>query len=271
MGKHVKKEYSVQCVEHALDLLELYKGGNTELGVTALSRMMKLPKNKVFRLLSTLKSWNYIEQNQQTENYRLGFKTIELRQSYVRHMKRFDSVRTLLEYLGGECNETVCYSVLDRYNVLTLDIIDSAQVFRASPQVGASLPAHCTAAGKVMLSQLADDEREKYLSSQKFERFTPRTIVEVPRLRKELQDATLRGYAVARDEMSEGMSSVASIIRDHTEGYIGAVSLVLPTARLTEERLAEKFIPLLLGVTARISGKLGYCSVGSRGQVPAYH
>ena len=101
MGKPGNNQYSVQCVEHALDLLELYHGNHAELGVSTLSRMMMLSRNKVFRLLSTLKSRNYIEQNTHTEKYRLGAKTLELRQSFVRHMRRFDSVRSLLKIMAG--------------------------------------------------------------------------------------------------------------------------------------------------------------------------
>lgn len=260
MGKNGKNDYSVQCVEHALDLLELYNGNQAEFGVSTLSRMMMLSGNKVFRLLSTLKSRNYIEQNTQTENYRLGAKTLELRQSFVRHMKRLDSVRSLLEVMAEECNETVCYTVLDNFNVLTLDKIESRHVYRASPEVGNMLPSYCTAAGKIMLAHLADTVQDHYLSTQRFERYTHQTITDIDLLRKELRESARKGYAVARDELNQGMSSVASVIRDHTLRTVGAVTLVCPSVRLTEERLSGQIVPLLLGITAGISGRLGYWS-----------
>ena len=260
MGKPGNNQYSVQCVEHALDLLELYHGNHAELGVSTLSRMMMLSRNKVFRLLSTLKSRNYIEQNTHTEKYRLGAKTLELRQSFVRHMRRFDSVRSLLKIMAGECNETVCYTVLDNGNVLTLDKIESRHVYRAAPEVGKLLPSYCTAAGKIMLAQLAVAVQEHYLSTQRFERYTLQTITDIDLVRSELRESARKGYAVARDELCQGMSSVASVIRDHTLGTVGAVTLVCPSVRLTEERLSGQIVPLLLGITAGISGRLGYWS-----------
>lgn len=264
MGKHGKNEYAVQCVEHALDLLELYRGNHAEFGVSTLSRMMRLPKNKVFRLLSTLESRNYIEQNTHTENYRLGAKTLELRQSFVRHMKRLDSLRNLLEIMAGESNETVCYTVLDNGHVLTLEKIESRHVYRASPEVGKMLPAYCTAAGKILLANLDDTARERYLSTQRYERYTCQTIMDSDCLRRELRDAARNGYAVARDELNQGMSSVAGVIRDHTLRTVGAVTLVCPSSRLTEERLSGQIVPLLLTITAGISGRLGYwaCDYG---------
>jgi DNA-binding IclR family transcriptional regulator len=260
MGKHGKNEYSVQCVEHALDLLELYLGSHAELGVSALSRMMLLPKNKVFRLLTTLKSRDYIEQNQYTENYRLGARTLELRQSFVRHMNRSDSVRTLLESMAAACNETVCYTVLDNGSVLSLDKFESRHIYRASPEVGKMLPAYCTAAGKIMLAHLDDTAQNHYLSTQCFERYTLQTITDIDCLRRELRESARKGYAVARDELNQGMSSVASVIRDHTLRAVGAVTLICPSVRLTEERLSGQIVPLLLGITAGISGRLGYWS-----------
>lgn len=259
MSKNGKSTYAIQSVEHAFDLLEQFRGQDAEFGVTDLSRRMKLSKNKIFRLLSTLKSRNYIEQDQQTENYRLGFKAVELRQPVVRRLKPFSCVRPMLEAMAKECNETVCYSVLDNFDVVTIDKYDCAHALRASTQIGELSPSYCTAAGKAMLAHMADDVLEEYFSCRQFEQYTPYTITNSVQLRKQLQEIALRGYAVASEEMYMGMSSVGAVIRDHTLRTVGAVTLVGPSERLKGAKLTERLIPLLLTVTADISGKLG-CS-----------
>src|SRR2546425_11462931 len=66
-----KANYVIQSVSHALDVLEQFAGDAEELGVTELSKRLRLHKNNVFRLLATLESRGYIEQNRATENYRL--------------------------------------------------------------------------------------------------------------------------------------------------------------------------------------------------------
>lgn len=262
MDKHSKKEYSVQCVENALDLLEMFNGKEIEFGVSALSRRLNLPKNKVFRILSTLKARNYIEQNQHTENYRLGWRTVELRHAFVRHMKRFDSARPLMEAFSRECNETVCYSVLDKFSVITLDKVDCAHVYQVSPQVGALSPSYCTAAGKALMSMMPDEDLDSFFSCQKLKQYTPFTITDRTKLREQLQEISSCGYAVARDEMLLGMSSIGTVIRDHTFKTVGAVSVVAPSERLSNERLSGELIPQLLDVAAGISGKLGFYSSG---------
>jgi IclR family KDG regulon transcriptional repressor len=259
MSKQDKKAYAIQSVNNAFDLLEQFHGNDVEFGVSDLSRRMNLTKNNIFRLLSTLKSRDFIEQNQQTEKYRLGFKNIELRRSVVRHLKRFDYSRPILEAMARECNETVCYSVFDNFDVITMDAIECDHPLRVSPRIGVLLPSYCTAAGKVMLAGLADDELGKYLTCCQFVQRTPSTVTDSVQLRKQLQQIVRDGYAVEREESDVGVSSVGTVIRDYTHRTVGAVTLVGPSERLSDDRLNEQLIPLLLEVAAKISCKLGSC------------
>ena len=72
MVRREKSNYVIQSVSHALDVLEQFNGKVDEIGVTELSKRLKLHKNNVFRLLATLEARGYIEQNKLSENYRLG-------------------------------------------------------------------------------------------------------------------------------------------------------------------------------------------------------
>src|ERR1035437_2636071 len=78
-----KTNYVIQSVSHALDVLEQFTGEADELGVTELSKRLKLHKNNVFRLLATLEARGYIEQNKTTENYRLSIRCLRLGQRFV--------------------------------------------------------------------------------------------------------------------------------------------------------------------------------------------
>ena len=110
-----------------------------------------------------------------------------------------------------------------------------------------------------MLATMSDDVLEKYFYCRQYEQYTPFTITDTAQLRRQLREVAVRGYAIARDEMNLGMSSVGTVIRDYTLKTVGAVSLIGPSQRLRDTRLTEQLVPLLLGVAAGISGKLGYC------------
>ena len=83
MVRKEKSNYIIKTVVHALEVLEQFHDSVDELGVTELSRRLNLHKNNVFRLLVTLASRNYIEQNKLTENYRLGLKNLQLGQAVI--------------------------------------------------------------------------------------------------------------------------------------------------------------------------------------------
>ena len=87
----------------ALDLLEQFHDDVDELGVTELSKRLKLHKNNVFRLLATLESRGYIEQNKATENYRLGLKALELGQTFIKQMGLLRQAKPILEKIVEDC------------------------------------------------------------------------------------------------------------------------------------------------------------------------
>ena len=96
MVRRDKTNYVIQSVAHSLDVLEQFFGEVDELGVTELSKRLKLHKNNVFRLLATLEARGYIEQNKSSENYRLGIKCLHLGRRYIHHMGLVRQARPIL-------------------------------------------------------------------------------------------------------------------------------------------------------------------------------
>src|SRR3989441_11297263 len=120
-----KSNYIIQSVSHSLDVLEQFSGEAEELGVTELSKRLKLHKNNVFRLLATLESRGYIEQNRTTENYRLGIRCLQLGQSYVQHMGLLRQARPIIVELVRVARETADLAVLGRGAVVPVEVSDA--------------------------------------------------------------------------------------------------------------------------------------------------
>jgi IclR family KDG regulon transcriptional repressor len=257
MGKKEKSEYIIQAVSHALDLLEQFHDDVDELGVTELSKRLKLHKNNVFRLLATLESRGYIEQNRVTENYRLGLKTLELGQTFIKQMGLLRQSRPVLERLVRECNETTYVAILKESSIVYLDVVETDLTVRVVPRVGARLPAYCTAAGKVQFAFMAEEELDNYLPRE-LKRYTPNTITDRDELRKQLHQIADQGYAVDNEELDVGVRCVGAPIRDYTRRIIGAVSISGPSMRFSDERLEKELVPLVQKAAEEISTKLGY-------------
>jgi DNA-binding IclR family transcriptional regulator len=258
MAKKEKSEYIIQAVDHALDLLEQFQGDVDELGVTELSKRLKLHKNNVFRLLATLESRSYIEQNRVTENYRLGLKTLELGQTFIKQMGLLRQSRPVLEALVKECNETTYVAILKDFHIVYLDTVETDLTVRVVPRVGSRLPAYCTAAGKVQLAYMTDEELDNYIPSKELKRYTPNTISDKEQLKKHLAKVAEQGYAVDNEELDNGVRCVSAPIRDYTRRIIGAVSISGPSMRFSDERVEKELIPLVKRAAEEISSKLGY-------------
>ena len=258
MVRREKSNYMIQSVSHALDVLEQFNANADEIGVTELSKRLKLHKNNVFRLLATLESRNYIEQNRVTENYRLGLKTLELGQTFIKQMGLLRQSRPVLESLVGECNETTYVAILKDFHIIYLDVVETDLTVRVVPRVGARLPAYCTAAGNVQIAYMTDEELTNYLPSKEMKRYTPNTIIDREELKKNLAQVAQQGYAIDNEELDVGVKCVGAPIRDYTRRIIGAVSISGPSMRFTDERLEKELIPLVLRASEEISTKLGY-------------
>jgi IclR family KDG regulon transcriptional repressor len=238
--------------------LEQFSDDVDELGVTELSKRLKLHKNNVFRLLATLESRNYIEQNKVTENYRLGLKTLELGQTFIKQMGLLRQARPVLERLVKECNETTYVAILKELQIVYLDVVETDLTVRVVPRVGAQLPAYCTAAGKVQIAYLTEGELENFMPAKGLKRFTPNTITDRNELRKQLKIIAEQGYAIDDEELDIGVRCIGAPIRDYTRRIIGAVSISGPSMRLTEERMEKELIPIVKKAAEEISTKLGY-------------
>ncbi len=258
MARKEKSEYIIQAVSHALDLLEQFHDDVDELGVTELSKRLKLHKNNVFRLLATLESRGYIEQNKATENYRLGLKALELGQTFIKQMGLLRQAKPILEKMVSDCNETCYVAIFKEGHVVYLDMVETDMTVRVVSRVGSRLPAYCTASGKVHLAFMSEDEVHEILPEENFKTFTDTTVPNRTALKKELATIAEQGYSIDNEELDLGVHCVAAPIRDYTRRIVGAISISGPSMRLGEDRLAKELVPLVLAAAKELSTRLGY-------------
>jgi DNA-binding IclR family transcriptional regulator len=252
-----KSNYIIQSVAHALDVLEQFSGDAEELGVTELSKRLKLHKNNVFRLLATLESRGYIEQNRATENYRLGIRCLQLGQSYVQHMGLLRQARPIMVELVRQVRETAYVAVLRRTAIVPVEVIEADRAVRIVSQLGEALPLHCTAAGKAYLAFEPEDDQRALLPDG-LPRHTERTVTDRQALLQQLRTVAATGYAVDLGEHVEDIRAVAVPVRDYARSVVGTLAVAAPASRLTTERIEKEVAPLVLKAGRELSNRLGF-------------
>ncbi len=257
MVRRDKSNYIIQSVSHALDVLEEFRGDVDELGVTELSKKLKLHKNNVFRILATLQSRNYIEQNKANENYRLGIKCLELGQTFIEQRGMLKQAKPILQELAEKSGETAYVSILRANDVVYLDSVEASTTVRVVSRLGLHMPIHATAAGKAILAYESEEEIRTRFNREML-RYTPNTLATIDDLLKNLKVARERGYAADLEEFEEGLRCIAAPIRDYTRKVIGALSISGPAHRLTDEKIATFIGPEVVRFGQDLSRRLGY-------------
>ena len=256
MARREKTNYIIQSVSHALDVLEQFAADADELGVTELSKRLKLHKNNVFRLLATLEARGYIEQNKATENYRLGIRCLRLGQHFVQQTGLLRQARPVMAQVAHSAGETAFIAVMRNGCAIPLDAVETDQAVRLVSRIGEPLPLHSSAAGKLHLA-FADEEVRTALP-ESLPKFTEKTLVERPALFQQLKKIAEGGYAVDMGEYIDDVRSVAVPVRDYTRSVVGSLAISGPAYRLTQERLEKEIIPLMVKSGRELSARLGF-------------
>lgn len=189
------------------------------------------------------------------ETYRrfsLGLRIVGLANSILEDFDIRKIARPQLDRLGAETKETVHLGVMDGSEMVYLDKVESIHPVRMYSRIGARAPLHCTGVGKVLLAYTAVEEWPEL----DLRRYTDRTIVDRDDLIAAGADIRRRGWGWDEEEHERGVRCIAAPVFGPDRRAMAAVSVSVPTSRLSTRQL-RSHVDLLLDVTGRISAAVG--------------
>jgi DNA-binding IclR family transcriptional regulator len=253
----MKPKYNfIQSLGRGLSILEQFSQGTRSLGITAIANRVGLPKSTCFGLLHTLQGLGYIQQDRETGQYSLGVKAFELGQAYITGVDLRSLSRPSLEQIVEKYQETVHLAISEGQRAVYIDNVEASHAVTVTSRVGKECKLHCTAAGKVLLAYMADEDRDEVIS-RGLERFTTQTITDPQRLIDHLAQIREEGYAIDHQERNSGLRCVGAPVFNARGQAIAAISISGPNSRVTREKAAE-LGPVMRLAGLEISRKLGY-------------
>lgn len=253
-------ETAPSAVRKTLRVLERVAGTTTPLGVRELARELGYGKSTTSRILLALEGEGYIKYNTETSGYVLGTKVLHLASRHYRNLEIHRLARPHMLEALADTGETIFLGVLDGWDVVVLDRVDSPKPLRMVAELGTREPAYCTAFGKVLLAFSIDWRQRDAFKGLRFRSYTQNTITSAARLREALARVRDRGYAVDDQEHLDGVRCVACPVRNHEGKVIAAVSVSGPSFRLTDDRI-ENVKAAVQRMAAGISSALGSVDV----------
>lgn len=244
----------IQSVAKAMQLLDLLAEAHGPVGLAEISQQTGWPKSTVHGLLSTMRDYSVIAQDEQGR-YMLGIRLFEYGCTLSSSWGILDTAKPFIQHISKETGQTVFLSILDRGEVITLDHADSRIGLDIMAEVGCRLPIHCTSQGKLFLSYMQEQEREALLSRHPLEEYTSHTITTRQALEKELVRIRTAGYATENGEYKTGLRSVAAPIFDNDGNVCYAIGIIGMFRHIETEQF-EKAVEVVRETAERISKSL---------------
>jgi DNA-binding IclR family transcriptional regulator len=199
--------------------------------------------------LGALLRHDLVEQDSEGR-YQVGFGLLALASKLLARDPLLLAACPALGQAAAELGDTFFLVAARGGRLRVLDKVEGTGVLRASPPLGAVVPVHATAVGKLYLAHAPGELRPDRSRA----RFTDHTLLDDAALAADIELSRRRGYAHNHQEWIEGLSVLAAPIL--VQGRLhGAVCVALPVARLSqlgEPRVASR----LLAASARICNRL---------------
>ena len=243
----------MQSLVRGLRLLDIVAGAPGPMRFSALQEGSGFPKGTLHRLVQTLIDERYLTETDR--GYRLGARPFQLAHRVWDGFDLRAAAAPELRRLADTVGEAARLGVIEAGQVLYIDQCDAANEVRVGSAVGMRAPVHATALGKAIAAHLDEAGRRDVVASD-LTRLTDATVTGVADLDRQLAVVKARGYAVNLGEAHDEVVGVAAPILDHRARPIGAVGIVGPAFRLSEERL-HALGREVIEASRRISGNIG--------------
>lgn len=221
----------VQSIERAFDVLGALADG--PMGVTGIAERVDLPKSTVARLLAALAAEGAVEQVAGGTDYRMGERMASLAAAVRPSRSLIALARPQLISLAAATSEVSGLSIPDGGQMHYILHEDSVHAVGVRDWTGSRFPLHTVSSGLVVLAYRRVDEVDRYLAGP-LERLTPATVVDPTAVRERIARAREDGFAWTRDEVADGISSVAAPVSDETGEVVAAVHVHGPSYRFPD-------------------------------------
>jgi IclR family pca regulon transcriptional regulator len=246
-----------QSLERGLAILVCFSSERPLLGIAELADMLGMSRSTTHRYVITLVALGYLEQGAQRK-YSLALRVTDLGLSAMTSTSLREHARAYVEDLSRRSAYTVGVAVLDGPEIVCVERFRGARrgqhLIDLGLVVGSRLPAHRTAAGKLLMAYLPARERRDLIAELRLSRGG----VSKSALREELESIPLDAVASSREELAPGLLAIAAPVRAESREVVAAVSMAAHNSMISLEGLVEHLGPHVVSTADRISARLGY-------------
>ncbi|MGJ7508255.1 IclR family transcriptional regulator domain-containing protein [Variovorax sp. GT1P44] len=258
MATHRKQHVSpapgdsyVQSFARGLQVIRSFSASAPRQTLSEVAVASDLTRAGARRILLTLQTLGYVESD--GKHFSLTPRILDLGFAYLSSMPIWNRAEPVMEALVQQVQESCSAAVLDATDIVYVLRVPTHKIMRISLGVGSRLPAYCTSMGRLLLSDLKDDEIRARLAASPREALTKHTVTDLDVLFAKVTQARRQGWCLVNQELEEGLVSIAAPIVDRSGRAVAALNISGQANRTSAKVMQETMLPALLASANEIS------------------
>lgn len=247
---------AVRAVDKALATIEVLLRSTAPASAREIAERAGVNRTTAHRLLNILIRHGWAEKVPDTSEYRLNLRFLALAQLALQGRDFMGEVRPIMERLAEVSREAVHLGVLDGFEVVHVDKVDSPEMVGVASKVGTRAVPHVTALGKALLAAGPDDVVMAYIAHARLLDL-PFRLCDEEGLQADLRRVRERGFSLDDEESSAGIRCLGVPILGADGAPLFALSITGPAARFTAARAAT-CAPEAMTAARSLSAQFGW-------------
>lgn len=235
--------------ERILQILACIARHGRPLGVRELVEQTGLPLSTVYRHLTVLKNWGWVQEHARSGLYEPGPLAVPLAHGFDQQSWLMQIARPEIEQLAERSSESVGLLCYLHGQVVCLDMVESLGQIPSSFAKGRVNTTIRGASAKALLAFLP-----AALQAQVLDQYLASDDVQRASLQAELQQIRSSRYATSQNEVDQGIWGVSAPIFSSPGKLIATLSLMSSSGRVAV--MQQEFINMTLSTADRISRRL---------------
>ena len=244
------------AVPKALRVLETVAARRRPLSIAEIASALDLPQPTAHRIVGSLEKLGFVGREPGRRRIIEGARFVRLGLDVLRAPAGSGSRHAVLAALAKKTGESCNLGVITGGHVVYVDRVESQWPLGLRFEPGSRVPLHCTAIGKLLLSELPDSAVEAHLASGALSRYTAATITDARKLKAELERTRQQGFSMDNEEFMSGVICLAVPVRGPRDGQVCAgLAISAAQARHTAAGV-KRFLPDLRAAASRLERAL---------------
>jgi DNA-binding IclR family transcriptional regulator len=230
-------------ITRVLEIIEAVSRAERPMSPADLAYQLDIPKPSIHRLLAQLEGDGYLQTNMRglivpgarTHDIALG----------VLYTGRFKAPRqAILQRLTAELGETCGIAIPNGTEMIYYDRVQTDRPLQVHLPIGSHTPIWCTASGKLFLSSLAKERRQRIIHNLPLRQYARNTLTDPLALEADLLNIRASQVGTDNEEFVDGLAAFAVPVKDRDGRLFACLFAHAPLIRKSLDELLT-YTPLL--------------------------